>query len=68
MVNFDNWVDFSSDQNLRLNAEQIERVISTLREIYSQGEVSLEIAEIAFPFRTAPAGFREGHPTESEKR
>ena len=49
MVNFDNWVDFSADKNIHLSPEQIEKIITTLREIYTQGEVSLDIAELSFP-------------------
>jgi hypothetical protein len=49
MVNFESWAEFSADKNIHFNPEQIEKIISTLREIYSQGEVSLDISEIAFP-------------------
>lgn len=49
IVNSDQWVDFTADKNIHLSPGQIEKIIETLQEIYSQGEVSLDIAEISFP-------------------
>jgi hypothetical protein len=49
VVNLEKWVEFNADQNIRLKPEQIEKVVATLREIYADGQVAIEFAEIAFP-------------------
>jgi len=49
VVNLEKWVEFNADQNIRFKPEQIEKVVATLREIYSDGEVAIDFAEIAFP-------------------
>lgn len=49
VVNLEKWVEFCADQNIRLKPEQIEKIVATLREIYSDGQVAIDFAELAFP-------------------
>ncbi|HOW14315.1 DUF499 domain-containing protein [Methanosarcina sp.] len=42
------WVDLSVDSAIELSGEQIEKLIESLREIYSDGQVSIDAPSIKF--------------------
>lgn len=43
------WIEFTVDENVIMNTDQIERILETMRSIYNDGEVMIKAPSIRFP-------------------
>jgi hypothetical protein len=47
----DNWLELNADEKVSLTADQVEALINALRDVYSNGQVSVETLSLLFPSR-----------------
>jgi hypothetical protein len=42
------WVEFSCDDTIELNADQLDALITQLRQLLAEGQVALEVPTLTF--------------------